>query len=52
MLQGATSEMKSFLLELRKFVPVAIVGGSDLEKQKEQFGAECKANLIPSSHHI
>lgn len=37
--QGATEEMKTFLGELRKKVPVAIVGGSDYPKIKEQMGA-------------
>ena len=34
--------MKSFLQELRKVVPIALVGGSDLEKQKEQMGPDGK----------
>ncbi|XP_074647423.1 uncharacterized protein LOC141903239 [Tubulanus polymorphus] len=35
-----TSEMKDFLQELRKKVPVALVGGSDLKKISEQMVGE------------
>lgn len=38
--QKVTGEMRSFLRELRKRVPIAIVGGSDLSKIKEQMGAD------------
>lgn len=34
----ASQEMKIFLSELRKKVPIGIIGGSDLIKQKEQMG--------------
>lgn len=37
-MQKATDEMLDFLKELRKKVVIAMVGGSDLKKQKEQLG--------------
>ena len=36
-----TGEMKAFMAELREKVPIGIVGGSDLEKIKEQLGSDC-----------
>lgn len=41
----ATAEMRAFLQELRAKVPVAIVGGSDFGKIKEQMGADV-ADLV------
>ena len=38
--QVITSEMKSFLLELKKKVVIGIVGGSDKGKQEEQMGGD------------
>lgn len=37
--QKITKEMSIFLSKLRKKCVIAIVGGSDLSKQKEQLGA-------------
>ena len=36
-----TGEMRAFMSELRKKVPIGIVGGSDLVKIKEQLGDNC-----------
>ncbi len=33
--------MKDFLAELKKKVVIAVVGGSDLAKIKEQMGGDC-----------
>merc|ERR1711934_123558 len=38
----STQEMKTFLQELRKTLPVGIVGGSDLKKIKEQLGDDAE----------
>jgi phosphomannomutase len=35
---NASAETLAFLAELRKTVPIAVVGGSDFPKQKEQLG--------------
>ena len=40
--QQATDDMRSFLQELRKSLPVGIVGGSDLSKIREQLGANAE----------
>merc|ERR1711959_881949 len=38
----STQEMRTFLQELRKILPVGIVGGSDLKKIKEQLGDDAE----------
>jgi phosphomannomutase len=37
--QAIEPQMKEMLLQLRQKVVVGVVGGSDLNKQKEQLGA-------------
>lgn len=39
--EKVTEEMKEFLAGLRERVRIGFVGGSDLEKQKEQLGEDC-----------
>ena len=38
--QKSTPEMKAFLAETRKRVKIGVVGGSDLNKIKEQLGED------------
>lgn len=40
--QKASAEILEFLKTLRKKVYIGMVGGSDLVKQKEQLGEDCK----------
>ena len=45
-MQEISPEMRSFLGELRKSINIGMVGGSDLSKQIEQLGSNCKYILF------
>ena len=44
--QKISNEMKQFLKYIRTKYPIAIVGGSDLSKQREQLGDSLLRDLI------
>lgn len=48
LLQKIDDEMRDFLAETRKRIPLAVVGGSDLEKIVEQLGE----TLSDGQHHF
>ena len=38
--QKITCEMKNYMLELKKYIDIAVIGGSDMNKQIEQLGED------------
>ncbi|UMM26872.1 hypothetical protein L5515_010400 [Caenorhabditis briggsae] len=50
--QGITAEMREFLAETRKRVPLAVVGGSDFKKITEQLAGHDKDLLLSSFDYV